>query len=65
MTWINERRGVSADAGDPEKGSVMFEVRIHGRGGQGVVTAAEMLTIGSLPQSSRAAQKAIERSTGG
>ena len=26
----------------------MFQVRIHGRGGQGVVTAAEMLSIAAF-----------------
>jgi pyruvate ferredoxin oxidoreductase gamma subunit len=29
-------------------GRVMFQVRIHGRGGQGVVTAAEMLSIAAF-----------------
>jgi pyruvate ferredoxin oxidoreductase gamma subunit len=28
----------------------MFEVRIHGRGGQGVVTAAEMLSIAAFEE---------------
>ena len=28
----------------------MFEVRIHGRGGQGVVTAAEMLSVAAFDQ---------------
>jgi pyruvate ferredoxin oxidoreductase gamma subunit len=28
----------------------MFEVRIHGRGGQGVVTAAEMLSVAAFLQ---------------
>ncbi len=28
----------------------MFQVRIHGRGGQGVVTAAEMLSIAAFPE---------------
>ena len=26
----------------------MFQVRIHGRGGQGVVTAAEMLSVAAF-----------------
>jgi pyruvate ferredoxin oxidoreductase gamma subunit len=26
----------------------MFEVRVHGRGGQGVVTAAEMLSVAAF-----------------
>jgi Pyruvate/2-oxoacid:ferredoxin oxidoreductase gamma subunit len=33
-----------ARRGDP----MMFQVRIHGRGGQGVVTAAEMLSIAAF-----------------
>ena len=28
----------------------MFQVRIHGRGGQGVVTAAEMLSIAAFTE---------------
>ena len=28
----------------------MFQIRIHGRGGQGVVTAAEMLSIAAFHQ---------------
>jgi len=32
----------------------MFEVRIHGRGGQGVVTAAELLSIAAFLQGKRA-----------
>ena len=28
----------------------MFQVRIHGRGGQGVVTAAEMLSIAAFDE---------------
>jgi hypothetical protein len=32
----------------------MFAVRFHGRGGQGVVTAAELLTAASAPQSAPA-----------
>src|SRR5512133_2299795 len=28
----------------------MFEIRIHGRGGQGVVTAAEMLSIAAFEE---------------
>jgi pyruvate ferredoxin oxidoreductase gamma subunit len=30
------------------KGHLVFEVRIHGRGGQGVVTAAEMLSVAAF-----------------
>ncbi|HEX5407299.1 MAG TPA: 2-oxoacid:acceptor oxidoreductase family protein [Pseudonocardiaceae bacterium] len=32
----------------PVKGLAMFEVRIHGRGGQGVVTAAEMPSVAAF-----------------
>ena len=32
----------------------MFEVRIHGRGGQGVVTAAEMLSVAAFLEGKRA-----------
>jgi pyruvate ferredoxin oxidoreductase gamma subunit len=32
----------------------MFEVRIHGRGGQGVVTAAEMLSVAAFLQGAHA-----------
>ena len=32
----------------------MFEVRIHGRGGQGVVTAAEMLSIAAFEEAHHA-----------
>jgi pyruvate ferredoxin oxidoreductase gamma subunit len=37
---------VSIDSGD----CVMLQIRIHGRGGQGVVTAAEMLSIAAFEQ---------------
>ena len=30
--------------------SAMFEVRIHGRGGQGVVTAAELLSLAAFDE---------------
>jgi pyruvate ferredoxin oxidoreductase gamma subunit len=33
-----------------ERISTMFELRIHGRGGQGVVTAAEMLSIAAFAE---------------
>jgi pyruvate ferredoxin oxidoreductase gamma subunit len=33
-----------------KEGSAMLQVRIHGRGGQGVVTAAEMLSIAAFHQ---------------
>jgi len=32
----------------PEAEAIVFQVRIHGRGGQGVVTAAEMLSIAAF-----------------
>ena len=32
------------------KGDAMLQIRIHGRGGQGVVTAAEMLSIAAFEQ---------------
>src|SRR6266540_5155213 len=31
-----------------EQGHRMFQVRIHGRGGQGVVTAAELLSVAAF-----------------
>jgi pyruvate ferredoxin oxidoreductase gamma subunit len=36
------------------KGSGMLQIRIHGRGGQGVVTAAEMLSVAAFEQGSHA-----------
>ena len=30
------------------EGQIMFQVRIHGRGGQGVVTGAEMMSIAAF-----------------
>jgi pyruvate ferredoxin oxidoreductase gamma subunit len=33
-----------------DKGGCMLQVRIHGRGGQGVVTAAEMLSVAAFEQ---------------
>jgi pyruvate ferredoxin oxidoreductase gamma subunit len=35
---------------DVNNGGIMFQVRIHGRGGQGVVTAAEMLSIAAFEE---------------
>src|SRR3546814_528686 len=32
------------------KGRLMLQIRIHGRGGQGVVTAAEMLSLAAFEQ---------------
>ena len=32
----------------PQKGPARFQVRFHGRGGQGVVTAAEMLSVAAF-----------------
>ena len=34
--------------GRPIREAIMFQVRIHGRGGQGVVTAAELLSIAAF-----------------
>lgn len=39
---------------DPGLGVCVFEVRIHGRGGQGVVTAAELLSIAAFVEGRRA-----------
>jgi pyruvate ferredoxin oxidoreductase gamma subunit len=43
---------LSTDARPPRggkaAGDVMFQVRIHGRGGQGVVTAAELLSVAAF-----------------
>jgi hypothetical protein len=36
------------------RGARMFEVRIHGRGGQGVVTAAEMLSVAAFLEGKQA-----------
>ena len=41
------RQPLKADA-RRRQGARMFEVRIHGRGGQGVVTAAEMLSVAAF-----------------
>jgi len=35
---------------EQEQGEIMFQVRIHGRGGQGVVTAAEMLSVAAFDE---------------
>jgi pyruvate ferredoxin oxidoreductase gamma subunit len=43
--WANNDQ-LSIDSGD----RVMLQIRIHGRGGQGVVTAAEMLSIAAFEQ---------------
>jgi pyruvate ferredoxin oxidoreductase gamma subunit len=42
------RSGYSGNARQRDKESQIFQVRIHGRGGQGVVTAAEMLSIAAF-----------------
>lgn len=43
--------GKAAAAGGAEETAVaMLQIRIHGRGGQGVVTAAEMLSIAAFEQ---------------
>jgi len=36
--------------GAAQRSRVMFEIRIHGRGGQGVVTAAEMLSVAAFAE---------------
>jgi pyruvate ferredoxin oxidoreductase gamma subunit len=44
--WWTNNDQLSIDSGD----RVMLQIRIHGRGGQGVVTAAEMLSIAAFEQ---------------
>jgi Pyruvate/2-oxoacid:ferredoxin oxidoreductase gamma subunit len=34
----------------------VFEIRIHGRGGQGVVTAAELLSVAAFNEAPRSAR---------
>src|SRR5580698_3077456 len=36
------------------QGGAMFQVRIHGRGGQGVVTAAELLSVAAFMEGKHA-----------
>jgi len=36
--------------GGEDKVVIMFQVRIHGRGGQGVVTAAELLSVAAFSE---------------
>jgi pyruvate ferredoxin oxidoreductase gamma subunit len=43
-----KRVGRRDDAVQPERVADMFEVRVHGRGGQGVVTAAELLSVAAF-----------------
>lgn len=38
----------SPRGGRPPRAATSFEVRVHGRGGQGVVTAAEMLSVAAF-----------------
>ena len=40
----------AAHRGAPESGERVFQVRIHGRGGQGVVSAAEMLAMAAFSE---------------
>lgn len=40
----------SKNAFHPERENPVFQIRIHGRGGQGVVTGAEMLSIAAFEQ---------------
>ena len=44
--WLSWRP--VTDCGDPVSDATVFEVRIHGRGGQGVVTAAELLSVAAF-----------------
>jgi hypothetical protein len=44
------RAGGKASRKQKTKEGIMFQVRIHGRGGQGVVTAAEMLSIAAFEE---------------
>jgi pyruvate ferredoxin oxidoreductase gamma subunit len=50
LTWRKlrqrRRRSIAASSGT----ATMLQIRIHGRGGQGVVTAAEMLSIAAFEQ---------------
>jgi pyruvate ferredoxin oxidoreductase gamma subunit len=46
MSGLNHRAKVHADS----RGKTMFQVRIHGRGGQGVVSAAEMLSVAAFDE---------------
>lgn len=39
---------VVGGSGGPWGSDVMFEIRVHGRGGQGVVTAAELLSVAAF-----------------
>src|SRR6187549_550028 len=43
-----QRHSMHIDIADRSKGGTMFQVRIHGRGGQGVVSAAELLAIAAF-----------------
>jgi pyruvate ferredoxin oxidoreductase gamma subunit len=40
--------GPDRPAGSSRRQTIMFQVRIHGRGGQGVVTGAEMLSVAAF-----------------
>jgi hypothetical protein len=40
--------GRGEGAGEKPAAGAMFQIRIHGRGGQGVVTGAEMLSVAAF-----------------
>ena len=52
--FLCHKRRYTAASEIPWNGENMFEVRIHGRGGQGVVTAAEMLSIAAFEEAHHA-----------
>jgi hypothetical protein len=43
-------KNVKRKTSDPGKARTMFQVRFHGRGGQGVVTAAELLAAAAFSE---------------
>jgi pyruvate ferredoxin oxidoreductase gamma subunit len=51
-TWTIAAQAVAEwtlDAAKPQQGaSVVFQIRLHGRGGQGAVTAAEMVSVAAF-----------------
>jgi len=47
---MNRALGVGVVPRQREGGQSMFQVRIHGRGGQGVVTAAELLSMAAFAE---------------
>ncbi len=46
--WLPRRARRSALCGEHRAVETMFQVRIHGRGGQGVVSGAEMLSVAAF-----------------